>query len=47
MATKFFIGGNEFYEDEKIAQAALEQFLEEYQIPEDTFVIVKLDQFDS
>ena len=47
MSTRFFIGGNEFYNDEEEAQQALEDFREEYKIPEDVFVIVKIDKFDS
>lgn len=47
MSSKFFIGGNEFYDDDETAQAALEAFMEEYGIPPDTFVVVKIDKFDS
>ena len=42
MATKFFIGGNVFYDDELEAETALATFMEKHGIPEDTFVIVKI-----
>ena len=47
MSSKFFIGGNEFYDDDETAQQALQEFLEQYGIPPDTFVVVKLEKFDS
>ena len=47
MPTKFFIGGNEFYDTDEEAEAALEEFREEYKIPADVFVIVGINKFDS
>jgi len=44
MATKFFIGGNEFYNDALAAEDALEAFRVKYGIPEDAFTIVQIDQ---
>jgi hypothetical protein len=44
MATKFFIGGNEFYDDEEEAEHALEAFRIRYGVPEDAFVVVQIDQ---
>ncbi len=42
MATKFFIGGNKFYDSEEEANAELVQFEVEHKIPAETFVIVKI-----
>ena len=47
MATKFFIGGNKFYDSEEEANAELIQFEAEYGIPIDTFVVVKIDKQES
>jgi len=42
LATKFFIGGNKFYDSEEEANAELAQFEVEHKIPAETFVIVKI-----
>ncbi len=46
MATKFFIGGNEFYNDEEEADHALESFRIRYGIPVEEFSIVKIHKDD-
>lgn len=46
MSTKFFIGGNKFYDSEEEAQAELIQFEAEHGIPIDTFSIVKIHKDD-
>ncbi len=43
MSTKFFIGGNEFFDDEQAAEHALDAFKIQHGIPEGVFVIVKID----
>ena len=47
MATKFFIGGNKFYDSEEEANAELMLFEVEHNIPVDTFVVVKIDKQES
>lgn len=42
MSTKFFIGGNKFYDSEEEAEAELAMFMAEHGIPHDTFVVVKI-----
>ena len=42
MATKFFIGGNKFYDSEEEADAELAGFAAEFGIPVEIFSIVKI-----
>ncbi len=43
MATRFFIGSNEFFDDKQAAEHALETFKIQHGIPEGVFVIVTID----
>lgn len=42
MPTKFFIGGNKFYDSAEEANAELAMFEAEHRIPHETFVVVKI-----
>ena len=44
MSTKYFIGGNKFYDSEEEAKTDLRQFQVEHEIPDDAFVIVKINK---
>ena len=46
MATKFFIGGNKFYDSEEEADAELAGFAAEFGIPIEIFSIVKIHKTD-
>lgn len=42
MPTRFFIGGNKFYESEEEAQGDLEHLTDMYGVPEEFFTVVKI-----
>jgi hypothetical protein len=46
MSTKFFIGGNKFYDSEEEANADLALFEVEHKIPHGTFEIVMIHKDD-
>lgn len=46
MSTKFFIGGNEFYDTEEEAEAQMAEFVAKHGISPDTFSIVKIHKQD-
>lgn len=46
MSTKFFIGGNKFYDSKEEADAELTQFQVKHNIPAETFVVVKINKQD-
>jgi hypothetical protein len=47
MSTKFFIGGNVWYDDEEEAEEALKEFLEKHGVPAEAFSIVKIHRSPS
>jgi len=46
MSTKFFIGGNKFYDSEEEANAELAEFAMQFGIPIDIFTVVKIHKDD-
>jgi len=42
MPTKFFIGGNKFYDSEEEANVELAEFAEQFGIPIEIFSVVKI-----